>query len=190
MKIWSSMWQRRSILGYLCGSALLVACGGAQTPGASNGGESAGGSEGLVGKKAPEIIADEVGGDGPKNLADASGQITIVDFWATFCDPCRKSFPKYQEMVDKYAGKLVVIAVSVDDPEDATLEDVKGFAEELSVTFPIVWDKEKKTAEVYKPPKMPTSYIVDQKGIVRHIHAGYTAEEADVIMGEVDKLLE
>jgi thiol-disulfide isomerase/thioredoxin len=143
----------------------------------------------LVGKPAPEIEAEAVGGDGPSSVGEAKGQVTIVDFWATFCDPCRKSFPKYQELVDKHAGKLVVIGVSVDDPDDVGTDEIKAWTDELQVSFPIVWDKDKKTANAYKPPKMPTSYVLDKKGIVRHVHAGYTADEADEIAKEVDALL-
>ena len=83
-----------------------------EEPGASGSSDKA-----EKGKPAPEIEAEAVTGDGPKSIAEAKGTVTIVDFWATFCDPCRKSFPKYQELVDKHAGKLAVIAVSVDDPE-------------------------------------------------------------------------
>lgn len=160
-----------------------LACNGS---GAS---DASGADKALVGKSAPEITADSVSGDGPKTLGEAKGQVTIIDFWATFCDPCRKSFPKYQELVDKHAGELVVIGVSVDDPEDVGNEEVMGFAEELNVSFPIVWDKERKTADVYKPPKMPTSYVVDKKGVVRFVHAGYQADEAEIIAKEVEELI-
>ena len=142
-----------------------------------------------TGEPAPEVQAESVNGAGPATLAEAKGLVTIVDFWATYCDPCRKSFPKYQEMVDKFAGKLVVIGVSVDDPEDAGTEEIQAFADELGVTFPIVWDKEQKTAEAYKPAKMPTSFVIDKKGSIRHVHAGYTADEADDIVKEIEALL-
>jgi thiol-disulfide isomerase/thioredoxin len=138
---------------------------------------------------APEVVAESVNGAGPYKLAETRGQVTIVDFWATYCEPCRKSFPKYQEMVDKFAGKLVVIGVSVDDPEDSEEQDIQAWVDELSVTFPIVWDKKKETAKAYEPEKMPTSFVIDKQGNIRHIHAGYTAEEADVIVKEVEALL-
>jgi peroxiredoxin len=153
--------------------------------------DSDGGGEAApeIGKQAPEITADSVQGDGPMTLANARGQVVIVDFWATFCDPCRKSFPQYQELVDKYAGDLAVIAVSVDDPEDVDVDEVKKFANDLEVSFPIVWDKTKATADIYKPPKMPTSYIVDKQGIIRHIHEGFTGGEAAEIDEEVQELI-
>jgi thiol-disulfide isomerase/thioredoxin len=169
-----------------------VGCGGgnmsANDP--SDGGDDSGGGAVQIGKEAPEVIAESIGGDGPTTIADGKGQVVIVDFWATFCDPCRKSFPAYQELVDKYAGDLAVIAISVDDPEDATEEDVKKFAEDLGVTFAIVWDKDQSTAGTYKPPKMPTSYIIDKDGVLQHIHAGYESGEADEIDKEVAELLE
>lgn len=144
---------------------------------------------GLVGQAAPEVFGEYIAGDGPKTLVEAKGTVTIVDFWGTFCEPCKKSFPKLQEVVDTNAGKLAVIAVSQDDTDETKAADIKKFAEELHVTFPIVWDREKKTAGAYHPPKMPTSYIVDKKGIVRHVHGGYTDGEDEKIAKEVDALI-
>jgi thiol-disulfide isomerase/thioredoxin len=182
-------WRRRSILTATVALFALSGCGGGGGGGdAKNPSDASDG--GLIGKQAPEVVAEAVGGDGPTTLAESKGTVTIVDFWATYCDPCRKSFPKYQELVDKHAGDLVVIAVSVDDPEDVGTEEVLAFAEELNVTFPIVWDKERATADAYNPPKMPTSYVIDKEGVVRHIHEGYQADEADVIADEVAALLE
>ncbi len=189
-----SVVTRRAMGGLsIVATLALAGCGGGTAGGSgpdSADGDSAGGSAVEIGKEAPEVKGDAVGGDGPKSLAEGKGQVVIIDFWATFCDPCRKSFPAYQELVDKYAGDLAVIAVSVDDPEDVTVDEVKQFAEELEVTFSIVWDKGQETAGVYKPPKMPTSYIVDKDGILRHIHAGYESGEAAAIDEEVAALLE
>ncbi|MBM4358031.1 MAG: TlpA family protein disulfide reductase [Deltaproteobacteria bacterium] len=143
----------------------------------------------LVGKAAPEVVGEYVTGDGAKSLADAKGTVTIIDFWGTFCEPCKKSFPKLQEMVDTQAGKLAVIAVSQDDPEDKKAEDIKKFAEELKVSFPIVWDREKKTAGAYHPPKMPTTYIVGKDGFVKYVHPGYTDGEDERLAKEVEELI-
>jgi peroxiredoxin len=142
-----------------------------------------------IGKPAPELSAEYVKGDGPKTLAEARGTVTIVDFWGTFCEPCKKSFPKLQEMVDTQGGKLSLIAVSQDDPEEKTKEDIAKFGDELKVSFPLVWDKEKKSAASYKPPKMPTSYVIDKKGVLRHVHGGYTEDEAEVLSKEIEALM-
>lgn len=147
------------------------------------------GEGGLVGKEAPELVTEAVTGDGPKTLAEARGTVTIVDFWGTFCKPCKESFPKYQELVDTNAGKVFVLAVSVDEPDDVQAEQIAEFAKSTNVSFPIVWDKSKKTAGLYNPPKMPTSYVIDKKGVVRHVHAGYNPAEAEHIAKEVEALI-
>ncbi len=144
---------------------------------------------GLVGQPAPLVAAEFVVGDGPKTLAEAHGTVTIVDFWGTFCEPCKKSFPKLQELVDTQAGKLTILAVSQDDPDETKADDIKKFVENLHVTFPVLWDKDKKTANVYHPPKMPTSYIVDKKGVVRFVHGGYTDGEEEKVAKEVELLV-
>ncbi len=172
----------------LCAAALvggaLVGCGGGATTG--------GGSEApaiATGTKATELSVTPVTGEGPTSLADAAGKVVIVDFWATYCAPCKKSFPKYQELVEQFGGDLAVIAVSLDDPEDVTPAQLEEFAQATGVKFAVVWDKEKKTAESYKPPKMPTSYVIDKEGNIRHVHAGYETGEEQKIADEVKALL-
>jgi len=187
------MSSRSSFVRPLCalflGAALsltLAACGGGAAEG---GGAESGGADGsLVGKPAPAFTAESVGGEGPKSVADASGKVVIVDFWATFCGPCKKSFPKYQELVDQFGGDLAVIGVSVDesDTEKAKLEE---FIKATGVKFSVVWDKDKSAAKAYNPPKMPTAFIIDKTGVVRHIHAGYGEGEEDKIAEEIKALV-
>lgn len=141
------------------------------------------------GKAATELSATFVTGEGPKTLAEAKGKVVIVDFWATYCGPCRKSFPKYQELVDQFGGDLAVIAISVDEPGDVDEAKLKDFAKETGVKFSIVWDKEHKTADAYKPPKMPTSFVLDKEGNIVHKHAGYESGEELKIAEEVKALM-
>jgi thiol-disulfide isomerase/thioredoxin len=171
-----------SIASAGCGGGSTGA-GGADTP------DTAGGSGGLVGSPAPEITAADVTGEGPASLKDASGRVVILDFWATFCEPCKKSFPKYQELMDQFGGDLVVIAVSVDDPEDVKEDQIKEFVSATNVKFKVVWDKDKSAVKKYSPPKMPTSYIIDKGGVVKHIHAGYESGEEAKIGDEVKALI-
>jgi len=179
------------------GSALVAAgCGGGSSSGGSTTPDGEGtstpatsGGETPSGGGAAEIQGTFITGDGPKTLADAKGKVVIIDFWATYCQPCKKSFPKYQELVEQFGGDLAVIAVSVDEPGDVDESKLKEFASSTKVKFPIIWDKEHKTAEAYKPPKMPTSYIIDKDGNIAHQHAGYESGEEEKIAEEVKKLL-
>ncbi len=143
----------------------------------------------IVGSKAPALTGEVVGGKGPKSLADAAGKVVIVDFWATYCEPCKESLPTYQRLVDSLGGDLVVIAVSRDDADDKKPEDLLGFASELKLGFGILWDKKGDDAGQYEPAKMPTAYVIDKQGVVRYVHAGYESGEELKIEAEVRDLL-
>jgi cytochrome c biogenesis protein CcmG, thiol:disulfide interchange protein DsbE len=164
----------------------MFGCGGGgaepQTP--------EGGGHPLLGKPAPEIDVEVVGGDGPKSIKEASGKVLILDFWGTFCEPCKKSFPQYQELVDKEGGNVVVLAVSVDDPEAKKKEDLEAFAKEHKAKFAIVRDKGNKAADAYglKEMTMPSSFIIDKNGVVRHAHAGFRDDEIKHVEEEIKAL--
>ena len=148
--------------------------------------QSAGGDGGeLVGAPAPDFSLQPVGGGAPVGPKSFSGKVVIVDFWATWCTPCRESFPAYQRMIEKFAGDLVVLGVSVDD-------DSKGIAKFRSATgvkFPLVWDEGQVAAGMYKPGTMPTSFMLDRNGIVQYVHAGFRTGDESAIEEQVQKLL-
>ncbi|WP_437580290.1 TlpA family protein disulfide reductase [Sorangium sp. So ce887] len=165
--------------------SLPAGCGGA-APAAPTAPQAGGG---LIGSAAPELAAEVVSGEGPSTLKDASGKVVIVDFWATYCHPCRKSFPKYQELVDRFGGDLAVLAVALDAPEDVSKEQLVEFADEAGVKFKILWDKDQSAVKNYNPRRMPTAFIVDRSGVVRHVHAGYEDGEEEKISREIEALL-
>lgn len=130
----------------------------------------------LVGKPAPEVIAEPLGGDGPKTLTEARGKIVILDFWATWCGPCRKSFPKYQEILDRFPNDVAVLAVSVDDSEHTAKEKILGVARDAHVKFSILWDMHLRMEARYTMPNgLPAAFVIDRTGTVRSVHVGYDA---------------
>ena len=164
----------------LCALALLGACGGSMGQ-AQNGG----GTNELVGAPAPDFsLAPDGGGEpiGPKSFA---GKVVIIDFWATWCAPCKESFPAYQRMIDKFGGGLVVVGVSVDDDP----KGIAGFRSATGVKFPLVWDEGQAAAGAYKPGTMPTSFILDKNGIVQFVHQGFRTGDASAIEEHVQSLL-
>jgi peroxiredoxin len=163
------------------GSGLAaVACGGAGGKPAAN----AASEHELVGAKAPDFELPSAVGKGRVSLASQAGKVVIVDFWATWCDPCRASFPAYQGMVDEFGGKLAVIGISVDEDPSG----IPAFAESTGVKFPLAWDEGQGAAKSYQPPTMPTSFVVDTHGMVRFVHAGFTAGDDAQIKSEVSSL--
>jgi thiol-disulfide isomerase/thioredoxin len=119
-------------------------------------------------------------------LPARGARVTIVDFWATWCDPCKKSFPKYQELYVKYkASGLEIVAVSVDDEK----KDIPDFIKTYGAKFPVGWDEGHKIADCYKPPNMPSAYVIDKNGVVKHVHNGYHDGEERELEKEIKGLL-
>ncbi len=178
----------RTLAALLACSALTVITAGCPSQGAKDPSGDSGAAAALIGKPAPDFSAESVTGEGPTSLKDAKGTVVILDFWATFCGPCKKSFPKYQALVEQFGGEVNVLAVSVDEP-DTGKDQITEFAKTTGVKFAVVWDKEQKAVKLYSPPTMPTSFVIDKEGVVRYVHSGYKDGEEDKIAEEVKALL-
>ena len=120
-------------------------------------------------------------------IPDTTGKVVLVDFWASWCGPCKKSFPCLNELQSKYRSKgLVVIGISVDD----SAADYQKFASKMKASFSLAHDSSHKAAAAFNPPTMPTSYIIDRKGIIRYIHKGFKgAKTRTKYIAEIEALL-
>ena len=160
---------------------VLAACADAQTSPAS----SASAKHPLLGVHAPAFSRPGVMNASSLSTEQAKGKVVIVDFWATYCVPCEKEFPKLEALSQRYRGKLLVYGLSEDD----TLEGISEFVKKTGVRFPIAWDQGNSIGLRYKLEKMPTSYVVDKKGIIRYVHGGYGDGVETQIAREVEELL-
>jgi peroxiredoxin len=167
-----------SVIALTTVSACATSGSGAASP--------SGGEHPLVGSPAPSFDLPAQSGGARASLGDTQGKVVLVDFWATWCGPCKASFPKYQALAKKFDGKVVVIGISEDDEADG----IKGFAQETGATFPLAWDSGKSVASSYKPESMPTSFIVDKNGLVRFVHSGFREGDEKEIESQVASLLE
>ena len=181
--------RMRTLASLLAISLVAVtACGGdapdAKTPTSA---KSAGGGDGKgvkTGDKAPVFSIDSMNGQG--KVAVATGKVRIVDFWATWCEPCKKSFPKYQELYAKYKSKgLEVIAFSGDDEK----KDIPDFIKTYGAKFPVGWDQGHDIASCWKPATNPTAYIIDKKCVVRHIHNEWHPGDEKTLEDQIKALL-
>ena len=137
-----------------------------------------------VGKTASSFSLNAVSGG--NRLSLEKGKVVIVDFWATWCEPCKKSFPKYQELYVKYkASGLEIDAISVDDEK----KDIPDFIRTYGAKFPVGWDEGHKIADCFKPSNMPSAYVIDKNGVIRHIHTGFRAGEERELEKEIKALL-
>lgn len=138
-----------------------------------------------TGSRAPEIGLRDLEGRRIQ-LGALRGKVVIVDFWASWCEPCKQELPALDELYGKYKDDgLVVIGVSVDRDES----NAKKFLRRTPVSFPVVHDAGHRVAGRYEPPKMPSSYVIDKRGVVRYVHEGFRSGDAAKMEREVKKLL-
>ncbi|MFV2059044.1 MAG: peroxiredoxin family protein [Gammaproteobacteria bacterium] len=103
-------------------------------------------------------------------LKDLRGKVVMINFWATWCAPCRKELPLLNDLYNKYKSKgFVLLGVNID--ENSKL--AKKMISELKINFPVLFDSTQKTSEAYDLQAMPSTFIVDKSGVVRFSHYGY-----------------
>ncbi|WP_455212267.1 TlpA family protein disulfide reductase [Kaarinaea lacus] len=120
------------------------------------------------------------------SLGKLKGKVVYLDFWASWCTPCRKSFPWMNEMQSKYKDKgLVVVAVNLDKSK----EKANDFLKDFNYNFVIAYDTEGKTAENYKVMGMPSSYFIDRKGQLQLTHIGFRESDTDKLEVKIRELL-
>jgi thiol-disulfide isomerase/thioredoxin len=123
----------------------------------------------------------------PLGLASLRGKVVLVDFWASWCEPCRHSFPWLNEMQAKYADRgLVVIGVNVDRER----AEADRFLHDVPAQFRIVYDSAGTIATHYDLPGMPVSYVIGANGEVVQRHVGFRAALRAEREAELQKLLE
>jgi thiol-disulfide isomerase/thioredoxin len=120
------------------------------------------------------------------DLASYRGQVVYLDFWASWCAPCKHSFPWLKEMDAKHATQgLVILAVDVDrDPKAAA-----AFLADMKPGFRILDDPGGALATAYKLEAMPSSFLYDRKGSLRGTHLGFKTSDRDEIEKEILELL-
>lgn len=120
-------------------------------------------------------------------LDDYRGKVVYVDFWASWCPSCRSVFPKIDQIYAKYRERgFDVVAVN----QDQELTDALRFAEQQPISFTLVTDRDHSIAERYGVKAMPSAYLIDRKGVVRHIHRGYKQDSAAALEKQIVALLE
>ena len=137
------------------------------------------------GSAAPEIALKTLNGE-PVKLSALKGKVVLIDFWASWCAPCRESMPFLEKLSKSYKSQgLVVLGVNIDNDVDAA----RKFLKEMPVSFQVVNDAQKQVAKAYAPPTMPSSYIIDKRGVVHVVHAGFRRADAAAIEAEIKSLL-
>jgi thiol-disulfide isomerase/thioredoxin len=126
-----------------------------------------------AGQAAPDIALGVPGG--PQRLADLRGKPVYLDFWASWCGPCRQSFPWMNDMHAKYGPQgLQIVAMNV----DANRADADRFLAQLPARFMVGFDPKGESPRAYQVKTMPTSVIISAQGTVLSVHRGFVPEDA------------
>ncbi len=123
----------------------------------------------------------------PGTLPSTKGKVVLLDFWASWCAPCKASFPVYSKINQEFhAAGLVIIAVGVDDK----LAAHNAFVEKFKPTFQIVHDRTKSLVKTVNVKSMPTAYLIGRDGRVRSIHVGFFGRKTELeLRSEIEALL-
>lgn len=120
------------------------------------------------------------------DLNGLRGQVVYIDFWASWCGPCAKSFPFMNKLHGNFKDSgLKIVAVNVDEQ----LADAEAFLNQQPAAFPVALDSEQACAKNFDVQAMPSTYLVDRKGKVRYIHMGFRSSEAESLQSQVEQLL-
>jgi thiol-disulfide isomerase/thioredoxin len=138
-----------------------------------------------IGDPAPSFALHNANGD-TVSLEGLRGQVVYVDFWASWCGPCRRSFPWMNEMQRRYGGRgLTIVAINVDkNPADAA-----RFLERNPAQFAVAYDQAGATPLAYAVRDMPSSYLIDSRGKVVEVEHGFHDERKGPLEQRIEALL-
>lgn len=124
----------------------------------------------------------------PLSLQELQGSVVILNFWASWCPPCRAEMPAFQQVYDLHKDEgLVILGVNTTYQDDR--ESAMKFADERGVQFPVLFDMDGAVSRRYQIQALPTTFFIDRKGIIRQVIYGGPLNEG-LLKVEVQKLLE
>lgn len=122
-----------------------------------------------VGGNAPDFTLKSNSGDNLK-LSEHAGDVVMINFWATWCGPCRQEMPALEQLYQKYKDLgFVILGVNIDEDSGKT----EDFLAKRPVSFPVLYDHTKQVSDLYKVVAMPTTYLIDRDGKLRYYHRSY-----------------
>ncbi len=142
-------------------------------------------SSDLEGKPAPDFALKSSTGENLR-LSEFRGDVVMINFWATWCGPCRQEMPLLDELYARYERVgFNLLGVNIDDDSRRAMQMI----EELGVDFPVLFDARKEVSKLYKVDAMPVTVLVDREGKVRHVHHGYKPGYEEKYLDQIRSLL-
>jgi cytochrome c biogenesis protein CcmG, thiol:disulfide interchange protein DsbE len=131
-------------------------------------------NEAKIGKPAPDFTLGRLDRPGSLQLSSLRGKVVVLNFWASWCQPCKLEAPDLAASAKKWSGRVVVLGVDVNDPSG----DARGFMRKYGITYPIVHDNKNVTSPKYGLTGLPETFFLDRRGrIVSHVISGIKAAD-------------
>jgi len=142
-------------------------------------------SSGLEGRPAPDFALKSSSGQNLR-LSEHRGEVVMVNFWATWCGPCRQEMPLLDELYSRYQRVgFSLLGVNIDDNSSKAMNMVS----ELGVSFPVLFDSRKEVSKLYEVEAMPVTVLIDREGTVRYVHHGYKPGYEEKYLDQIRSLL-
>jgi len=142
-------------------------------------------SSGLEGQQAPDFALKSSSGENLR-LSEYRGDVVMINFWATWCGPCRQEMPLLDELYTRYQRVgFNLLGVNIDDDSRRAMKMI----DELGVNFPVLFDARKEVSKLYAVDAMPVTVLVDREGKVRHVHHGYKPGYEEKYLDQIRSLL-
>jgi len=165
--------RSRPFLGLCLGVAALVCV----LPGSSPAGAGS--------AQAPEFSLPERAGK-VISLKDLKGKVVMLNFWASWCGPCRQEMPLLDQMYKRYnALGFTLLGVNV----ESDTKDAEKWLKDMPVSFPVLFDKENKVSKLYSVEAMPSTVFIDRQGNVRYLHKGYKPGDEGEYLNQIRALV-
>ncbi len=119
------------------------------------------------------------------SLDQYKGKVVLLDFWATWCSPCRMTMPLLEKLQEEYRGNVALLAINLQEPKDI----VRDYVRRQNLSSQVLLDEEGTVAEVYGARSIPMQILIDRKGIVRYVQLGFNPRMAAQLRAEIEKLL-
>lgn len=142
-------------------------------------------SSGLEGQVAPDFALKSSTGENLR-LSEYRGNVVMINFWATWCGPCRQEMPLLDQLYARYERVgFSLLGVNIDDDSRRAMQMI----EDLGISFPVLFDARKEVSKLYEVEAMPVTVLVDREGYVRYVHHGYKPGYEDKYLDQIRSLL-
>jgi len=139
-----------------------------------------------IGEPAPVCRLNSLQGSQPIDTTSLKGSVVYVDFWASWCAPCRKAFPFMNAMTRDFGERgFAIVGINVDEHAADALE----FLSRYPARFSLAWDASGECAKAFGVQGMPSSYVIDRGGVIRYLHVGFRPGAADDVRRAVEQAL-